>query len=275
MLLIVSVAKLLNQQRGELQMQNSITVSDNVEKSIILFESSEFGTIRTAEINGKIHFCGSDVAKALGYANANKAVNDHCRCITKWNTPHPQSPNKTIEMSFISEGDVYRLIVSSKLPTAQKFESWVFDEVLPSIRKQGSYTITQTKTVDPVREKEIGLARAEFLRSMALEYNGKSETYKQILDAYATKELAGEFILPLPEVKQKSYSAGEVGKMLGISATKVGRIANENNLKTENFGHWVHDKSPFSSKEVESFRYYDNAIEEIKRIVAKSEKEGK
>ena len=102
---------------------------------------------------------------------------------------------------------------------------------------------------------------------MALEYNGKSETYKQILDAYAVKELEGDFILPLPEVKQKSYSAGEVGNLLGISANKVGSIANKNNLKTEEFGHWVHDKSPYSGKEVESFRYYDNAVAEIKKIL--------
>ena len=148
-------------------------------------------------------------------------------------------------------------------------------EVLPAIRKTGSYTITQTKVVDPVREKEIGLARAEFLRSMAQEYNGKSETYKQILDAYATKELEGQFILPLPEATQKSYSAGEVGKMLGISANKVGLIANKNGLKTDKFGHWVHDKSPYSSKEVESFRYYDNAVTEIKKAIDENGKESK
>lgn len=174
------------------------------------------------------------------------------------------------DIPYASESLLYRILNRTNSPKAKPFERWITKVVIPSIRKQGSYTITQTKTVDPAREKEIGLARAEFLHSMALEYNGKSETYKQILDAYATKELAGEFILPLPEVKQKSYSAGEVGKMLGITATKVGRIANENNLKTENFGHWIHDKSPYSSKEVESFRYYDNAVAEIKKIIENS-----
>ena len=101
-----------------------------------IFKNEEFGEVRTVEIEGKPYFCGSDVAKALGYTNPNKAVNDHCRAITKCSTP---ISGKIQEINFIPEGDLYRLIVSSKLPTAEKFEHWVFDEVLPSIRKHGLY----------------------------------------------------------------------------------------------------------------------------------------
>ncbi len=110
-----------------------------MKNEIEIFKNSEFGEIRTIEESGKVLFCASDIAKALGYANPSKAVNDHCRYITKRYVPHPQSPNKQIEMSFIPEGDVYRLISHSKLPGAERFESWVFDEVLPSIRKHGVY----------------------------------------------------------------------------------------------------------------------------------------
>ncbi len=106
-----------------------------------VFENAEFGEIRTIEENGKVLFCGSDVAKALGYTNTRKAISDHCRCVTKRYVPHPQSPDKQIEMSFIPEGDVYRLITHSKLPAAEQFEKWVFDEVLPSIRKHGMYAV--------------------------------------------------------------------------------------------------------------------------------------
>lgn len=104
-----------------------------------VFNNPEFGTVRTIEEEGKILFCGFDVAKALGYANKPKALNDNCRYITKRSAPHPQSPNKTIEMLFIPEGDVYRLIARSRLPAAERFESWVFDEVLPTIRATGGY----------------------------------------------------------------------------------------------------------------------------------------
>lgn len=109
-----------------------------------IFNNNQFGEIRTIDEGDKVLLCGSDIAKALGYTNPSKALADHCRCVTKCYIPHPQAPNKEIEMSFIPEGDVYRLITHSKLPTAEKFEHWVFDEVLPSIRKHGVYATPTT-----------------------------------------------------------------------------------------------------------------------------------
>lgn len=109
-----------------------------------VFENNQFGQMRTLTENGNTLFCGSDVAKALGYVNPSKALADHCRCLTKREVPHPQSPDKQIEMLFIPEGDVYRLITHSKLPTAEKFERWVFDEVLPTVRQTGAYMTPET-----------------------------------------------------------------------------------------------------------------------------------
>ena len=111
-----------------------------------IFKNPEFGSIRTFEQDGKVLFCGTDVATALGYANPRKAVRDHTRCGTKCSigvqtgkkadgTPAVQM----VEMLFIPEGDVYRLIVHSKLPAALEFERWVFDEVLPAIHRHGGY----------------------------------------------------------------------------------------------------------------------------------------
>ena len=101
-----------------------------------IFKNPEFGSIRTLDHDGKVLFCGTDIAAALGYTNPRKAVRDHTRGGTKCSIP-TTSGNQT--MTFISEGDVYRLIVHSKLPSAERFERWVFDEVLPSIRKHGAY----------------------------------------------------------------------------------------------------------------------------------------
>lgn len=106
---------------------------------------------------------------------------------------------------------------------------------------------------------------AKLLHQIGNEYGGKSETYKQILDAYATKEITGEFLLPLPELEKKTYSATEIGKLLGVSAQKVGSIANRLNLKSSEYGKFFMDKSPYSAKEVETFRYYENAIDLIKK----------
>ena len=103
-----------------------------------VFTSKKFGSVRILEENGKVLFVGSDVAKALGYAIPRKAITTHCKGCSKMDLP---SNGGKQEMLVITEGDMYRLIAHSKLPEAQKFESWVFDEVLPSIRKSGSYTM--------------------------------------------------------------------------------------------------------------------------------------
>ena len=104
-----------------------------------IFNSEEFGQIRTVDIKGKIFFVAKDVATALGYKDTINAIKRHCKWVSKHNLPHPQSKTKTIEVNIIPEGDIYRLIASSELPSAEQFESWIFDEVLPTIRKTGGY----------------------------------------------------------------------------------------------------------------------------------------
>ena len=109
------------------------------------FENAQFGQVRVIDENGKPLFCGSDVAKALGYSEPHKAVMRHAKGGMK--RPIPTNGG-TQEMLFIPEGDVYRLITRSKLPAAERFESWVFDEVLPSIRKSGGYIAGQESMTD-------------------------------------------------------------------------------------------------------------------------------
>ncbi|MEY8281598.1 phage antirepressor KilAC domain-containing protein [Oscillospiraceae bacterium 52-8] len=106
-----------------------------------VFENSDFGKVRTVEEDGKVLFCGADVACALGYVNVRDAILRHCRGVVKRDTP---TTSGVQSMSFIPEGDVYRLITHSKLPSAEKFEKWVFDEVLPTIRKHGAYLTPDT-----------------------------------------------------------------------------------------------------------------------------------
>jgi prophage antirepressor-like protein len=117
--------RIISQKVGEEQMNE-----------LQIFNSEEFGEIRTIEIDGKPYFVATDVATALGYVNPRKAVNDHCKGVTKRDTP---TSSGVQSMSYINEGDLYRLIMKSKLPSAEKFESWVMDEVLPTIRKTGGY----------------------------------------------------------------------------------------------------------------------------------------
>lgn len=113
-----------------------------------IFQNPEFGTVRTIEIEGKIHFSGTDVAKALGYSIPSKAIQTHCRNILKWKVGVKTGVKsdgtdsiQRMEMLFIPESDLYRLIMRSQLPNAEKFSDWVCEEVLPSIRQTGSYSI--------------------------------------------------------------------------------------------------------------------------------------
>ena len=103
------------------------------------FTNAAFGSVRVLYEDGKPLFCGADACKALGYSNQWDALKRHCRYLVKREVPNPQSVSKKVTMNFLPEGDLYRLITHSKLPSAEKFERWVFDEVLPAIRKRGMY----------------------------------------------------------------------------------------------------------------------------------------
>lgn len=100
------------------------------------FRNQEFGSVRIIRDDGRLLFCGIDVAAALGYSKPRNAVYAHCKGALKRGA---LTAGGMQELTFIPEGDVYRLIVHSRLPSAQRFEKWVFEEVLPSIRQAGGY----------------------------------------------------------------------------------------------------------------------------------------
>lgn len=108
---------------------------------LMIFNNPEFGEIRTIEEDGKVLFCGSDVAKALGYKNPTKAIADHCKGTVERRTNDSLGRQQT--MKFIPKGDVFRLAAKSELPGAERFESWIFDVVLPSIQEHGGYIANQ------------------------------------------------------------------------------------------------------------------------------------
>ena len=120
-------------------------------KDLMVFTNDMFGNVRVVMKDGKPYFVGKDVAKCLGYADTAKAIKQHCRYWVKCPLPHPQSDTKTIEVSIIPESDLYRLISHSELPSAVKFQDWVYEEVLPSIRKNGYYSVA------PVQDKRASL----------------------------------------------------------------------------------------------------------------------
>lgn len=106
-----------------------------------IFKNDMFGQVRIITENDKTLFCAFDVASALGYAKPRNAVSAHCKGALKRGV---LTNGGMQDMTFIPEGDIYRLVVRSNLPAAEQFESWIFDEVLPSIRKHGAYATPAT-----------------------------------------------------------------------------------------------------------------------------------
>lgn len=124
--------------------------------NITRFFNPEFSfSVRAVEIDGEVYLVGRDVALALGYADTVNAIKQHCRGVAKHH-PIPDNLGRMQETRILSEGDMYRLIVNSHLPTAEKFEAWVFDEVLPTIRKTGRYSA-------PMSPAELLVAQAQAL----------------------------------------------------------------------------------------------------------------
>lgn len=103
--------------------------------------------IRVVEIEGEPWFVGRDVADALGYTNPAKAMGDHCKGVTK-RYPLPTAGGEQ-EIRILSESDVLRLVVHSRLPAAERFERWVFEEVLPCIRRTGRYEAAAPPPPEP------------------------------------------------------------------------------------------------------------------------------
>lgn len=232
------------------------------------FEDHE---VRTVEIDGEPWFVGKDVATVLGYQNGSKALSDHVDEEDKLNNESLSSLGQRGGW-LINESGLYSLILSSKLPNAKAFKRWVTSEVLPTIRKTGSYTYRKTnpneeKTLQ-IQEMDTRIRMSEQFLKLAKIETTLSKNYRDILISKSVEALAGEQLLPLPKVVQKTYSAKEVGEMLGVTAQRIGRIANLNNMKTDEFGEFYKDKSPYSSKEVDVFRYNDKAVGQFKKLLA-------
>lgn len=171
-----------------------------------IFNSGEFREIRTIEIDGKPYFVGTDVAKALGYNNPRDAVSRHCKGVVKHDTP---TSSGIQSMSYINEGDLYRLIMKSKLPSAEKFESWVMDEVLPTIRKTGSYRKPLT-TVEQIQviatgflDHEERLNRLENI--MTIDY-AQQEAIRDLVSSVVIAHLGGKESNAYKEIGKKVFA---------------------------------------------------------------------
>lgn len=195
--------------------------------TIQIFNNNEFGEIRTFEENGKPLFCGKDIATALGYENATKAVRDHCRTdggLKRY--PIVDALGRTQEAVFISEGDVYRLITHSKLPAAERFERWVFDEVLPSIRKLGAY-MTTDKLEEAMNDPDSWITLLTALKD--------ERNQKQQLQLQATENRPKVIFADAVSVSDGTILIGELAKILKGNGTQIGQNRLFEQLRREGY----------------------------------------
>lgn len=236
-----------------------------------IFENADFGKVRTLVKDGEPYFVGKDVAEILGYKDTVNALKAHVDEEDKmgWQITTPSRGTQTA--TIINESGLYSLILSSKLPAAKKFKRWVTSEVLPSIRKTGSYS-TIPKDKQAFKEQEL---KARMLNARVRESNQYLKIaaqidipeYRYILQAKAAEALNGGVpVLPLQEAERRTYSATEIGKMFGVSANKIGKLANMHRLKTPEYGKMFYSKSEYSVKEVETWRYYKSVIPVFEKI---------
>ena len=225
-----------------------------------LIQTFNFGVneVRTAiKDNGDVYFCLTDVADVLEISNANPSRFSLDEAgVHKMYISYPSGSK---QVTFINEPNLYRVIFRSNKAEARQFQDWVFNEVLPTIRKTGSYNTKPTELTAKEKVECLNILMSTFGDVL-------SKEAKETILVTASENLLGLDLGYRPQV-QKTYTATQIGEQLGISANKVGKLTNTHNLKTDKYGMRVLDKARGHSKQVETFRYYDNVIPVLKGIL--------
>lgn len=204
------------------------------------FNDSEFGELGVLEIDGKEYFPATSCAKILGYRNPRKAIIDHCRedGVTKrdaWVQTGIKSDGSPAmrknEINYIDEGNLYRLIVHSKLPSAERFECWVFDEVLPSIRKQGGYAPDLTeliqKTVsETVKEvvKQLVPAITAIISSAVTQKPTEEPAFAKMPTEYCPVQKCKLETFPEDLVERVNYMLEDMKRQQAVNFSMIARF---------------------------------------------------
>ncbi len=237
-----------------------------------LIKSAEFGEIQCDFYgDGKDFFVTREqIGMALEYANPQKAVGNlhaaHKERLDKFSFLDSRNGRN---IYFYNRKGIMELCRWSQQPKADSFMDFCW-EVMDSLMSGKAKLVGMTEyqqMMAETRRNNVAVQKARLLNQIAAEYDG---TYRQVLQAHATKELTGEFLLPLPKLEARTYSAGEIGDMLGISGQMVGILTNRHNLKTDQYGAWFNDKAKGHNKEVQSFRYYESILPVLRGIVAQT-----
>ena len=213
-----------------------------------IFNSEEFGDIRTVEIDGKPYFVANDVARALGYKRPADAVTAHCKGSVKHRY---LTDGGEQELKVIPEGDIYRLTVRSKLPSAEKFEKWVFDEVIPSIRTNGGYIAGQ----ETLSDDEL-MAKAILVAQKTIEHKNQIiEQQKAKIEQDRPKTIFADAV----SASHTSILIGDLAKLICQNGYQIGQ---------KRLFQWMRDNGYLmvsgSSRNMPKQKYVEQGLFEIK-----------
>lgn len=228
--------------------------------------------------NGEPWFVAMDVSVVLDYSDAYE--------MTKRLDPDEKQNRRIAGSGFnpkgtilINEAGLYTCILTSQKPEAKPFKRWVSHEVLPSIRKTGQYT-ARNATAQKSAALDTALDRLRTANALKLaeetaarlcdRFSRLGENAQMVIYAKIINPIVGDEVLTLPSVTETLRRAGEVGELLGVSGNKIGRLSNQHDMKTPEYGEYRLDKSEHSSKQVETFHYNAKAIEKFQALLAES-----
>lgn len=249
------------------QYANTYTTTHKGDSSTKIFKNPGFGQVRTIVRDDEPWFVAADVCRALEVSNSRDAVarlDEDEKGVVLTDTPGGRQ-----EMTIVNEPGLYSLVLGSRKPEAKAFKRWITHEVIPTIRKTGAYSINPGAA--QLRAQAMLLnARTRQFKAIMQTISDKTKLPAIAVEVFALKTLQGitgaDVGNLLPEC-DRTYSATEVGNKFNVSPAKIGKIANQNNLKCQEYGRYVLDKSPNSAKLVESFRYNAKGVDRIGKLL--------
>ncbi len=233
-----------------------------------LFQSPIFGQVRTVVINGQVMFAATDVAKCLGYANPRDAISKHCKsdgvafCDGVVKTGQRKDGTiyeQTGEIKIITKGNLIRLVANSELPQAEEVESWIFDEVIPTVLETGGYIATkQDDTPEEIMARALTIAQATLAKREERLKQLEAQTEQQ----QATIEIQTEEIKKsAPKVSYydnhlqsvNTQTSTQAAKQIGMDAEKLHKKLKEIGVIYRQSGQWLLH-SPYSTWGLHSTR---------------------
>lgn len=214
-----------------------------------LFQSPIFGQVRTVVVNGQVMFAATDVARCLGYTNPQKAIRVHCKSagVNEMDTPTNGGIQK---VKFITKGNLVRFVANSELPQAEEVESWIFDEVIPTVLETGGYLATkQDDTPEEIMARALTIAQATLAKREERLKQLEAETEQQQFTIEIQTE---EIKKAAPKVNYydnhlqsvNALTATQIAKEIGMSAEKLNSKLKELGIQFKQSGQWLL-KSPY------------------------------